>query len=106
MKADSIMNELQELADEKKGKDLSRFFKTGKGKYGEGDIFLGITVPSQRKIAKQYCDIAFSEIQKLLDSPIHEFRLTGLFILVYKFDYLLKISKKDKNNTYGKGEWQ
>lgn len=63
------------------------FFKTGKGQYGYGDIFLGITVPEQRKIAKKfYKTISLEEVQKLLQSKIHEDRFIALEILVMKFE--------------------
>lgn len=68
-----------------KAKLLGRFFKTGKGEYGEGDIFLGIMVPMQREIAKQFKDLELENINKLLDSEIHEKRMIGLFILVDKY---------------------
>ncbi|MDD3386374.1 MAG: DNA alkylation repair protein [Candidatus Pacebacteria bacterium] len=98
-----IIKELQSKRDKKRAAILSRFFKTGKGEYGEGDIFLGIVVPVQRIIAKKYVDIPFRDIQKLLNSKIHEYRLTGLLILVEKkdkekvFDFYLKNTKNINN---------
>jgi len=76
---------LKKNSDAKKAKLLSGFFKTGKGEYGEGDIFLGIIVPTQRKIAREFIDFGFEEIQKMLDSEVHEKRLIALLILVDKF---------------------
>jgi 3-methyladenine DNA glycosylase AlkD len=81
-KAENIKKELYKIADKEKAIHLSRFFKTGKGEYGEGDIFIGIRVPDQRKIAKLLPDTPLSEIENLLDDPVHEFRLTALLILI------------------------
>lgn len=78
------MKDLDILKNPEKAKILQKFFKTGKGEYGEGDVFLGITVPEIRKIAKVKKDLSFSEIQKLLESKYHEYRLTGLLLLTYK----------------------
>lgn len=80
-----IINDLQKLANRHKAKILQRFFKTGKGEYGEGDIFWGITVPQQRLLARKYQNLALAEIKKLLKSKIHELRLTGLLILTLQF---------------------
>jgi len=81
----NLKEELQEIQDPEKAKILLKFFKTGKGQYGEGDIFLGIKVPQQRKIAKKYSGIPLDDIGELLKSNIHEFRLTSLLILVLKY---------------------
>jgi len=77
--------ELQSLADPERARILSRFFKTGKGQYGEGDVFLGITVPGQRSVAKRYHALSFKDIEKLLFSKTHEHRLAALLILVIQY---------------------
>lgn len=63
-----------------------RFFKTGKGQYGEGDKFLGLVVPQSRNIAKEYKSIPLIEIIETLKNPYHEVRLIALFILIYRFE--------------------
>lgn len=82
---DILKKDLAELSTKEKAKASSWFFKTGKGQYGEGDVFIGVTVPEQRKVASQYKDLELSEIGKLLQSKIHEHRLTGLLILADKY---------------------
>jgi len=62
------------------------FFKTGKGEYGEGDTFVGLKVPMQRIITKEFRDLNLNELKVLLNSKVHEERLISLFILVYKFE--------------------
>ncbi len=81
-----IIAEMKSLANKEQSKNLSRFFKTGPGQYGEGDIFLGIKVPVQREVAKKYRSASLDDIQKLLSSPIHEHRLVGLLILVFQYE--------------------
>ena len=82
-----IKQALEVLSIPEKAEFFPRFFKTGKGEYGEGDQFIGVTVPDQRAVAKEYYKIiALEELSKLLSSKIHEHRLTALLILVYKFE--------------------
>lgn len=94
----NILSKLQRLKNPKKAKLLGRFFKCGRGEYGAGDKFLGITVLEQRKIVKKYYqDIELRELEKLLKSEFHEARLTALLILVEKF---IKGNEKVKNQIY------
>jgi 3-methyladenine DNA glycosylase AlkD len=82
---EKIKMELLQLSDINHAKRLSGFFKTKKGQYGEGDLFLGIRVPQQRKIAKKYTKLGLNDIQELLNSKFHEYRFTALVILVAKY---------------------
>lgn len=80
------MKQLKSLGSPEKARTSAGFFKCGKGEYGEGDRFLGVTVPQQRMIAKAHRDLPFAEIETLLGSPCHEARLTGLLVLTYAFE--------------------
>ncbi len=95
----SLISDLQSLANPEKAKHLQGFFKTRKGEYGEGDIFLGIIVPKQREIAKKYKNIPLNQVQKLLNSKIHEHRMTGLIILTNQYKKV-KINKLLKRQIY------
>jgi 3-methyladenine DNA glycosylase AlkD len=77
-----IQSELRSARNHEKARMLASFFKTGPGEYGEGDLFLGVSVPQIRKIISPYKDIGLKEIQKLLHSEFHEERLAALLILV------------------------
>jgi 3-methyladenine DNA glycosylase AlkD len=90
----SVQEDLQKLADEKRASFLVRFFKTGKGEYGEGDVFIGLTVPQIRQVARQYKDLPFPKIELLLQNKIHEYRLTALIILTYQFAKSNEVQKK------------
>ena len=104
-----LKKELKEKSDSRQSKILSRFFKTGVGEYGEGDKFLGIKVPVLRQLAKNFLDLNFSEIQKILQSSYHEERFTALVILIEQyqkgdekikkkvFDFYLKNLKRINN---------
>ncbi|MCX5838777.1 MAG: DNA alkylation repair protein [Deltaproteobacteria bacterium] len=80
--APDVCNRLQALGDSERARALQRFFKTGQGQYGEGDVFVGLRVPEIRKLAKEYEKLPLSEIIRLLHSPLHEARLLALLILV------------------------
>ena len=81
-----IVSDLQSRANPEKKLVLQRFFKTAPGQYGEGDVFLGVIVPDQRIVAKKYYQVAdFGVVERLLASPIHEYRLTALIVLTYQF---------------------
>ncbi|MBN2324671.1 MAG: DNA alkylation repair protein [Spirochaetes bacterium] len=84
---DRIKKELSEAADTGKVAEYERFFKTQPGEYGEGDRFLGVSVPSQRMVSKKYYTQAtLADIGALMESGFHEHRLTALFLLVLKFE--------------------
>ena len=81
----SAANELKALANPSRAFGLQKFFQTAKGQYGEGDVFLGLTVPEGRKVAAKYKHLSLSEIERLTSSRFHEFRLCGLVILTLQF---------------------
>ena len=83
---ESIRKDLRRASDPRKALILQRFFKTGPGQYGEGDVFLGVMVPESRKIARSYADSAdLPTIKHLLGSALHEERLVALLVLVIKY---------------------
>jgi 3-methyladenine DNA glycosylase AlkD len=93
--AKTISKALLAFATKEKAEFLPRFFKTGKGEYGEGDRFHGVVVPDQRKVANKFSSSTSKEvIIELLHSPFHEERLTGVFILCNKFNEAKKTGKE------------
>jgi len=86
---EQIIAKLKDKAIPEKAAFFPKFFKTGPGEYGEGDKFLGVMVPEQRKVAKLVAkEISFDEVDLLLQNPYHEVRLCALFTLVYKYQKL------------------
>ncbi len=77
---------LKAHASDKRAQASIWFFKTGKGEYGEGDKFLGVNVPDQRRLARKFRDLSLQDVSRLILSSFHEERLTGLFILVGQFE--------------------
>jgi 3-methyladenine DNA glycosylase AlkD len=107
---DKIKGELLQLSDPDRARRLSDFFKTKKGQYGEGDLFLGIRVPEQRKVAKNYTKLGLDDIQELLNSKFHEHRFTALVILVSKYRKAEESSKEENfrfllKNTANINNW-
>lgn len=88
MNASDVKMALQVFADERQAAVLSRFFKTGKGEYGEGDRFMGVRVPQVRAVAKEAYQLPLTEVERLIDDPVHEVRLCGFLILVLKYEKL------------------
>ena len=90
-----VVNALKLVATEERRKVNEWFFKTGKGEYGYGDIFIGVTAPEIRRIAKKFSqEISLQELTELIRSPIHEVRLCALIILVNKY------KKEDRDKIY------
>jgi len=97
MKVQEISQRLFALGNKERAAGSQRFFKTGPGEYGEGDIFLGIKVPVLRGLAKEYFDLSLKEVNTILESKFHEERLLSLFIMVDQFS---KGDRKKKKTIY------
>jgi 3-methyladenine DNA glycosylase AlkD len=95
MEVADVRKELQSLADPDKAAILQRFFKTGPGQYGEGDIFIGVMVPQSRQVAKKFSQLTLEEVRTLLYSCIHEERLVALLILARRYSSASS-SRKEK----------
>ena len=100
MTIQQIKKRLKQLANKEKAEILQRFFKTGPGEYGEGDVFIGVKVPDLRKVAKDFHDIAIKDVIILLESAIHEERLLALLILVSKYVKGNETAKKEIYKLY------
>lgn len=94
---EEIQKKLKTLGNKEKAKKHQSFFKTGPGEYGEGDIFVGVTVPELRKLANKYKTIPSREVKHLLRSPIHEERLLSLFMLIHRYS---KGDEPEKKRIY------
>jgi 3-methyladenine DNA glycosylase AlkD len=113
MSAARVTKAIQGLVSPTQARHLQRFFKTSKGEYGYGDVFLGVTVPQIRKIANEYKDLTLPQIDKLMASKFHEVRFCGLVILTLQFksssesivhkkifDFYLKQVKAERVNNW------
>ena len=97
--AKQIKDELLSLSNPDKKEFLPRFFKTGKGQYGEGDLFIGVTIPQQRAIVKKYKNLTFDELKTLLNDDYHECRMMALLFLVNMY-------QKTKDNNQKKAIYE
>lgn len=100
MKSAEIQKELETYIDPVKREYLPRFFKTGKGQYGEGDKFLGVVVPHTRLVARKYKDEPFEVVAELLQSEWHECRLCALLMMVERFKKCDEIGRKEIYQFY------
>jgi 3-methyladenine DNA glycosylase AlkD len=113
MSASLALSELKAFTKKGRLSDLARFYKTGPGEYGEGDLFLGGTVPQTRSVAKKHQNLELKEIEKLFNSPFHEARLCAAIILNYKlsreknpqerkriFDFYIKQVRAERVNNW------
>lgn len=96
-KLTELRKSIKSLASPDIANTMQWFFKTGMGEYGEGDVFAGLKVPTQRKIAREFRDLSFSDLKELLSSKIHEERLIPLLILVDNYE---KGDEKEKKSIY------
>ncbi len=100
LSVNSLKKEIKSFSDKKKAELLQRYFKTGKGDYAEGDIFLGLIVPQCRLIAKKYSFFSLNELNSLISSEFHEERLIALLILVQQFSKAQEKQKKQITDFY------
>ncbi|MEI6810382.1 MAG: DNA alkylation repair protein, partial [bacterium] len=94
----AVRRSLRSLGRKRQAKLLQRYFKTGPGEYAEGDIFLGIRVPQLRAVARQYRDLRMKDVERLLQSDVHEERLFALLVLVNRFP---KAGRLEQRKIYG-----
>ena len=94
---EQLKKELEENSDAEQTELCQRFFKTGKGEYGEGDVFLGLTSQQTKDVAKKYYNLSLPKLKELLKSKIHEHRTCALRILVHKY---AKADEREKENIF------
>ncbi|HMS23713.1 MAG TPA: DNA alkylation repair protein [Candidatus Saccharibacteria bacterium] len=100
MTAAELINELNSFEDPARAVHSQRFFKTGKGQYGEGDVFIGLTVPQTRLVCKKYKELPIDELEKLLESPIHEHRLAAVIIMRWQAERANSVLRKSLYDLY------
>ncbi len=92
--ARSVARALRGVADSERAKNYRWFFKTGKGQYGEGDVFIGVTVPQVRRIARGALHVPLCELDRLLQSKVHEDRLCALIILTHRYESANELERR------------
>lgn len=110
MDSQQVKNQLIKFGSSSKAAHSVRFFKTGKGEYGEGDIFIGCTVPESRSVASKFKELPLAEIEKLLHDEMHECRFCALVILTDQFKKANELQKEEilifyLNNTKWVNNW-
>lgn len=100
MSVREIKARLRALGDKETAVQQARFFKTGPGEYGEGDIFIGVRVPVLRSLVKEFNDVSIKDGLALLQSSIHEQRLLALLILVRCYQHGGEVEQKKIYNAY------
>ncbi|KQX05006.1 MULTISPECIES: DNA alkylation repair protein [unclassified Leifsonia] len=100
-----VVSALAELADPARAASSQGFFKTAPGQYGAGDVFLGVTVPAQRRVAKLVPSLPLAELEVLLDSEVHEHRLTGLIIAGNRFERASRTGSRDETRRAELADW-
>ncbi len=100
MSLDDLKRDLRKLANPKRAMVSQSFFKTGKGQYAEGDIFIGVAAPDSRSIVLRYKDLPLGSIKKLLSSKIHEERVVAVLLLVRRFERGGKKERKEIFDFY------
>lgn len=94
------MAALDAAGDPDRATNSARFFKTGPGEYGEGDVFVGVSVPDQRKLARQFRGIGRDEVARLLASEVHEHRLSALILAIWEFEHAKGAQRQAWVDTY------
>jgi 3-methyladenine DNA glycosylase AlkD len=101
MRYERIIDELRGLGSPEKAQQLSRFFKTGAGEYGEGDRFLGITMPVQREVVRRHAqEVSLHDIEQLVTHELHECRMVGLLLLIARYE-----KSRDEQQRDGYARW-
>lgn len=100
MTVTTVQQLLRHHARKSRARIVSRFFKTGKGEYGEGDVFIGVTMPDARKVARECLLLSRAELKQLLHSKIHEERMLALLILIDQFDRADEHEREALYNLY------
>jgi len=100
MTINNLIKEIRQQKDPARAESNLWFFKTGKGQYGEGDKFLGLTMGQLRTLAQKYVDLSLPELEKLIKSKFHEDRMAGLLILTYKYPKADPSAKKQIYDFY------